>query len=126
MAASATAPSLRRRAPEQLERQRDVREHVPPRQQMRVLEDHADALIGAPHAAALRLIEAGDEPQQRGLAAARGPEQRHEIAAGDREVDSGQRVNLAAGLGPEGAVHAFQRDRLVAAQLRPPREVGRG
>ena len=43
-------------------------------------------------------LEAGDDPQQRGLAAARGAEQHDELAVGDVEVDALEHVGLAEGL----------------------------
>ena len=104
---------------------------------MRILEDHRDrdslglrsrcARLGAcdvagPHRAALGPVEARHEAQQRGLAAARGPEQRDEVAGRDREVDAGERRHLAAGFGAEGAVDAFERDRDAAVHPPPPGE----
>jgi hypothetical protein len=40
------------------------------------------------NAPAIRQVEAGDHPQQRGLAATGGAEQREEFACLDREVDA--------------------------------------
>ena len=75
----------------QAERQLDVALHVQPREQRGLLEHErrvADALDGAGGGA----VEAGDEVEQRGLAAARGPEEAHELAAahGQRDVLEGR------------------------------------
>ena len=43
-------------------------------------------------------LEAGDQPQQRRLAAARRPEHRGEAAARDLEVDADQHLGRAEGL----------------------------
>ena len=86
-----------------LERQRHVVEQVAPRQQVGVLEDVGDrrpssgrVLGGSPMApldvaddgAAGRPVEAGDQPQQGRLAAARRPQQGEELAGLDVEVDA--------------------------------------
>ena len=49
------------------------------------------------HAAAVGVVEAGDQPQQRGLAAAGGSEQREELAGADIEIDRLQHVIVAIG-----------------------------
>ncbi len=66
-------------------RQQDVVAHVPPRQEHRLLEHHADVPARADHrraadpdGPALRPDQAGQELQHRGFAAARRPEDRHE------------------------------------------------
>ena len=79
--------------------------HVRP--QRVALEHHADiALPGRQrrhvlaveqHPAGLGLGEARDQPQQRGLAAARGAEEGEELAGTDREVDVLQHVRRAVG-----------------------------
>ena len=52
-----------------------------PGQQPRLLEHHAElAVIGQTHHAGIIAIEAGDDAQQRGLAAARRPDQRADRA----------------------------------------------
>ena len=43
-------------------------------------------------------LQAGDDPQQGGLAAAGGAQQHDELAVGDVEVDALQHVGLAEGL----------------------------
>jgi hypothetical protein len=76
------------------ESEADVAEHVEVREQRVVLEDHADAAAlrrdeglrpgdGLPvdgDRARVGALEAGDQPQCRGLAAAAGPQERHELA----------------------------------------------
>ena len=57
-----------------------------PRQQPRLLEHHAErAVRGQSHAALEVAIEPGDDAQQRGLAAARRPDQRADLAVAERE-----------------------------------------
>ena len=51
------------------------------------------------------LVEAGDEPQRGRLAAAARPEQRHELARLEREVDA-----LEGGHGAEGAPQLLELD----------------
>ena len=85
---------------------------VPGDVEMRVerirLEDHGDAALGrrqmvdnvaadADPAGGL-VLEPGDDPQKRGLAAARGPEQHDELAVLDVEVDALEDIHLAEGL----------------------------
>ena len=75
-----------------------VLEHRHVRVERVVLEDHRDvAVLGLelvdqaladPDLARRDLLEAGDHPQGRALAAARGADQHHELAIGDREVDA--------------------------------------
>jgi len=57
-----------------------------------VLPVERDAALVGPH-------QPGHDPQQRGLAAARGTEQRDELAAGHREVDAVEHGGGAEGLG---------------------------
>ncbi len=74
----------------------DVLGHVHVREQGVVLEDRVDVapvrrdagdrLAGEEDLALGRLLEAGDHPQRRGLAAARRAEERVELAAGDPQV----------------------------------------
>ena len=49
--------------------------------------------------------EAGDEVEQRGLAAAGGPEQRHQLAAADRQGDVLQGDGVAEALGDAIEAH---------------------
>src|SRR5205085_9322376 len=61
-------------------------------------------------AALLDRQEAADQVEQSGFAAARGPQQRDELAALDRERDPGQREHLAAGRGLVDLADAFYDD----------------
>ena len=88
--------------PGEIERQPDVRLDARPGHQRRRLEHEAEAAAGAagrgevaaPPAelASARRDEPGDEIEERGLAAAGGPEQRQEFAALDGEVDRRERA----------------------------------
>jgi hypothetical protein len=74
-----------------------------------VLEDHADvALVGRQPAhhpvaetdlAGVGLIEAGEEAEEGGLAAAGGPEQGEQLAIGDGQLGAVDRGDLAEALG---------------------------
>ena len=82
-----------------LDRDVDVLEAREPGQQRVVLEHDAalgarrsDLAVVAQEDAARRQRQAGDEVQERRLAAARVADQRHELALGDGEVDLAQRV----------------------------------
>ena len=76
----------------------DVFEHRHVAEQRVMLEHESDtALAGAArervlaierHLAGIRPVEAGDDPQQRGLARARWSQQRQQFAVGDLEVDT--------------------------------------
>src|SRR5215813_8385099 len=101
------ARDVRRRQLAQLEAVGDVRGHRHVRPQRIVLEDHADvacvrrqvvdAALAEPDLAAVGPVEAGDESQQRRLAAPRGPEQREQLAVADVErgaIDGGGRPEL--------------------------------
>ena len=85
----------------------DVLEHRHVAEQRVVLEHEADvALAGAvaqrilavdPHFAGIRPVEAGDDPQQRGLARTGRTEQRQQFALADLQVDiveRGERAEL--------------------------------
>ena len=58
------------------------------------------------HAARVRHLEAGDQPQQRGLAAAGRPEQREELAVGDVEAHAFDGAGLAEPLRHRLEAHA--------------------
>ncbi|MNK93904.1 hypothetical protein D3C87_1140880 [compost metagenome] len=86
----------------------DVLAHAQVRKQRVRLEHHAQVALGGVHIGHVRAIEpdppaarpvqAGNQPQQRGLAAARGAEQRDELAARHVEVDAAEHVVLAEAL----------------------------
>ena len=61
-------------------------------------------------AAAVRLLQAGDNPQQRGLARARRAKQRHQFAGGDRKAHVAQCRERAEGLADvaDFNAHAFK------------------
>ena len=89
-----------------LQRQRYVALDGPPRKQRRGLENIAvvplqPRLVGRNaidrKAAGGGLFEVGNNAQQRGLAAARRPDEGNEVAVGDIEIDIGERLNLAIG-----------------------------
>ncbi len=77
-----------------------------------VLKDRVDRPVVGRHAAHVlpgqldrspaRLLEAGDHPQRRRLAGARGPKQREELALLDLQVDARDRTHLAVTLGEVG------------------------
>ena len=77
-----------------LERQQHVVDRRAPGQQVGILERHADRLERAGdrlafdgERAAGRRMQAGDEPQERALAAARGPDHGDELAVRDLQAD---------------------------------------
>src|SRR2546425_762184 len=85
----------------------DVRLHRHVRPERVVLEHHADvtrvgpepvdAPVPEPDLAAVQRMEAGDQPEKRRLAAARGPDQREQLAVTDleaRAVDRGHAPEL--------------------------------
>ena len=79
-----------------------VGEHRAPRQQAVVLEHKAAVGAGLAHGAAVeqhfagrRVFEAGDDAQERGLAAAARPDHGNEFAALDVEIDAAQRFEVA-------------------------------
>mmetsp|Transcript_1013 Transcript_1013/g.2513 ORF Transcript_1013/g.2513 Transcript_1013/m.2513 type:complete len:443 (-) Transcript_1013:3285-4613(-) len=77
--------------------ERDVVEHRHVTEQRVMLEHEADLALAhmgvgrvlavQQHPAAVGLLQAGDDAQQRGLAAARGAEQRDQLAAGEFQAD---------------------------------------
>jgi hypothetical protein len=88
-----------------LYRQHHVVEDVPPRQQDGILEDDADVAAGAVdgppaqvHAAGGARQEAGQDLEERGLAAARLAHDRDELALGDVERDAAERAHERAAL----------------------------
>ena len=93
----------------QLEAVGDVVEDVVVRQQGVALEDHrgvalvgrelVDGLAAEVDLALVGALEAGDHAQDRGLAAAGGAQQRHELARGDLDVGVVDGVEILAGLG---------------------------
>src|SRR5206468_2330028 len=93
----------------------DVRLHRHVRPERVVLEHHADvtrvrpepvdAPVPEPDLAAVRRMEAGDQPEKRRLAAARGPEQREQLAVADLEAHAVDR-----GHAPELLTHLAEPD----------------
>ena len=83
----------RHRQPEDFRRQQHVVDHAPPFQQQRLLEHHADVARrierlrrrSDPHLAGVVRMQAGEDLQQRGLAAARRADQRDQLAGFDVE-----------------------------------------
>ena len=85
--------------------ERDVFEHRHVAEQRVVLEHESDmALAGAVgervlaverNLAGIGPVQPGDDPQQRGLARARRPEQRQQLAVGDLEIDVVERGKRA-------------------------------
>ena len=71
--------------------------HGQPREQRRLLEHERGAAASTSTEPALRLVEPGDEVEQRGLAAARRADEAHELAARDVERDVRRARALAAG-----------------------------
>jgi hypothetical protein len=102
--ALAVLTALRGLDPAQLRPELDVLAHRHPRVEHGLLEDHApvgggpgDPLPADPDLALRRRHEAGDEAQQRGLAAAGGAGEADELAGLDGEVDAVERPDLAVG-----------------------------
>ena len=99
---------LRCRHAAHVQREGDVLLDRQVREQRVVLEHHADValvrrLVGRqlaadPDLACRRLDQPGDDHQQRGLARARGPEQRQELALGKVEARIGERQHRAIAL----------------------------
>ena len=94
-----------------LERQLDVALDAPPVEQDRCLEDHPVVAVAAglrrrlavdEDLAGGRRGEVADDPQQGGLAAARRPDERDELAGPDRQVDAGQRLDGTSPLPARG------------------------
>src|ERR1700733_2328899 len=74
-----------------------------PRQEPRLLEDHADPDIGGDLNGALEIaIESGEDAHQGRLAAAGGPDQRASLALLERERKIGEGRNALPGRGPKG------------------------
>ena len=96
--------------------------HGAPRKQRRRLGDEADPLVlaGPVRAGAVdgdptgrRLVEAGDDPEQRGLAAAARPEHGDDLARRDLEVDPGEGLRRV-----ERLAHAAELDAADTARER--------
>ena len=100
-----------------LERERDVRQHIAPREQRIVLRQVARARVGlekltavVAHDAGVRLREPGREIEQGRLPAARWPDQRDEAAALDPQVDPLKNRDI-----PEAMAHHLERQHRAAA-----------
>ena len=127
---SASARSRRSLAADapQPQRQLDVGAHGEPREQRRLLEHEGDAAPGV-DGAGRRLVEPGDEVEQRALAAARRADEADELAGLDLEVDAveGGHGAVAVPVDLRHAVEADggQRQRGNRRDRRPPRRDGR-
>ena len=99
----------------QRQRERHVLAHRHVRVQRVVLEDHRDVAFLRRHAvhdvvpdrdlAVGDFLQAGDHPQQRGLAAAGRPDEHAELAVGDRDVDATDHVGRTEPLLDAGDLH---------------------
>ncbi len=117
------------------QRQRHVLAHRQPGQQVGRLEHDADIARGAGDRpaverglAAVMVVEPGQDAQQGRLAAARGTDDADELTVPDVEIDVGQRVDAAAGIGLAEAADADE-DRAApprAAAWRRGLGLGRG
>ncbi len=91
-----------------LEAEGQVLAHAHVRVERVGLEDHGELALGRRHLGHVRavdqdvavgdLLEAGDHPEQRRLAAARGADEDHELAVADREVDAVDHLGRAEAL----------------------------
>ena len=116
---------LAHRQAENLRRQQHILQHPAPFEQERLLKHHADvarrieAAVRAadPKRAAIVGIEAGDDLEQGGLAAARRPDQRDQLALVDVERGVGDRQNFLAA-DAEHLADALQADEGLAASGR--------
>ena len=98
--ASSSATRARRAARPDLEAVADVLRDVEVGEQGVVLEHDPVVALGGgqaadvpalhPHGSGVLGLQAGDDPQQGGLAAARGPQQAEELALGHPQVDVGE------------------------------------
>ena len=109
------------------EAERDVLPDRQPGEERGVLEDQralrrrrGDRLAVEAHLAGRRLLETGDQIEQRALAAAGGPEKDDELAGRHLEVDVGESERRTAGAGIPGLpdAEADQRRLVVADGLR--------
>lgn len=107
-----------------LEAQGDVVPDRPPGKQGRILEhDDArrmrapDARLVLPQPSCLGLVEPGDEPEQGRLAAARGPQQRNELAGLDRDADVAQHRQLGP-VDVEGVADLLDVERGAGGRMR--------
>ena len=71
-----------------------------------------------------RLLEIGDDAQERRLAAARRADERDELALLDVEIDVGERDDVAV-IGVEGEAQTLGGDDAVTSAPRWPLEIGR-
>ena len=77
----------------QLERELDVAPSREPGKQCALLEHQRDLAVGDVDDASRRLVEAGDDVEQGGLAAARGPDETGELARSNVERETLERVH---------------------------------
>jgi len=134
----APGPGLAPRHPGELGGQQHVTGHGQVIEQVEELEDHphlaapvprrpglahaVDPLPGHGHRPAARLVESGDQVQQRGFPAARRAHHRHRLPPGDGQADPVQRRPAAPGIPPGDLAELDQHLRAVAA----PVTTGRG
>ena len=128
--AAHAAPSQAERdivAHRQMREQRIGLEHQPEPPAVRRRAGHVDAVDA--HRAGARRDQAGDHAQHRGLAAARRPQQRHELAGAHVEVEAGDHGLLAIAPAQPDELHAGhaarQRDHFALPAPRPVRQMFR-
>ena len=129
------AAFLRRHAAH-LEAELDVPAHAEVGEECEALPHHGrvalpglalvDPLAAEPHLALARLLEAGDHAQRRGLAAARRPHERDELALGDLQLDAAHRLHLAEALGqPVEDQQGISHSRTPLRQPLQPARIGK-
>jgi hypothetical protein len=91
---------------DQAERLEDERHGVAPQAHPRAFGHGGDVLPADPHAAAVRRVQPADDVEQRGLAGAGPPAQRHQLPLADAERDAAQRLRGGRAL-PVGTGHVL-------------------
>ena len=96
-----------------------IRQHARPGQQPRLLEHHPHvrrclrALLLELEAAGVVAVEAGDQPQQRALAAAAAADDGDELAGRNAQVDAAQHLVVAERLAQAADVQRYALDRIA-------------